>query len=138
MSARDSGFELRFNGGDTLGDAVRASNAALSALELGPGDRDRLAVLIEELLANLIEHAHAPLIVLRGRREDGHVLLVVEDGGAAFDPRSADPGAPIPERGGGAGLALVRAWCERLDYLPGPPVNRFELRYTLSDGTGCD
>lgn len=140
MTTRDSGFELRFGSGHFLAGAVHASLEALDRLGLSEHDRNRLAVLIEELLANLFEHGGAPTVMLRARLQQGHVLLVVEDSGVPFDPRSADLDGPVPERGGGAGLALVRAWCETLDYRVEPSVNRFELRYTLTspDRHGCE
>ena len=35
---------------------------------------------------------------------------MLESGGTPFDPRETQADRPIPDRGGGAGLALVRAW----------------------------
>lgn len=134
MATRDSGFELRFTGVGVLGDALRDSLDALDAMGLPERHRHRLAVLIEELLANQFEHGCCggdALIRLVMRRAADHVVLVLEDGGTPFDPLAADPDAPVPERGGGAGLALVRAWAEALSYQAGPEVNRLELRYSL-------
>ena len=116
-------------------DSLERVHAALDALSLSAVDRARLAIIVEELLANLFEHGRlAPenMVVLRLSRLSGHLLLVLEDAGLAFDPSSADPEAPIPERGGGAGLALIRAWTDSLSYAAGPPLNRLELRYSLA------
>ena len=127
--------DLRFRGADGLKAALSRSLLALAAMRLVPADHSRLAIMIEELLANLFEHGRTEpdsVIVLRLARYPDHVQLVLEDGGPAFHPASADPDAPIPERGGGAGLALVRAWAEHLSYATEPELNRLELRYSLA------
>ncbi len=134
VTKRDSGFELRWTGG-RLGDAVADCVAGLARLDLPERDGRRLAVLIEELLANQYDHGadgDPAILAVRVTRNADHVLLVMEDAGAAFDPRAAAADTPISDRGGGAGLALVRAWADSLAYLPGPPINRLELRYGLS------
>lgn len=135
MNGCDSGAELRFSGGCALGAALAESLSLLDALGLALPDRNRLAILIEELLANQFEHAQldaSATLALRLERHPEHVLLVLEDSGMPFDPRAASADAPIPERGGGAGLALVRAWAESLTYASKSDVNRLELRYSLA------
>lgn len=139
MKRRESGTELRFGAGCTLGDAVTQVLAVLDALGLAARDRNRLAILIEELLANLFEHAQlgsAATLLLRVQRQAEHVLIVLEDSGLPFDPLAAPTDAPVPERGGGAGLALVRAWADSLSYQAGASVNRLELRYSLAASGG--
>jgi anti-sigma regulatory factor (Ser/Thr protein kinase) len=54
--------------------------------------------------------------MLRLERADGRARLAVSDAGAAFDPRAPSFEGPNLERGGGAGLELVRAWAELADY----------------------
>jgi serine/threonine-protein kinase RsbW len=135
MSGGDSVTDLRFRGADGLKAALSRSLLALTAMRLPPADHSRLAIMIEELLANLFEHGRTgpnSVIVLRLVRHPDHVQLVLEDGGPSFDPAAADLEAPIPERGGGAGLALVRAWAEQLSYAAGAELNRLELRYSLT------
>lgn len=135
MSGGDSVTDLRFRGADGLKAAVSRSLLALSAMGLAPSDHSRLAIMIEELLANLFDHGRTgpdSVIVLRLARHPDHVQLVLEDGGTAFDPAGVDPDEPVPDRGGGAGLALVRAWAEQLSYASEPELNRLELRYSLS------
>lgn len=135
MTGRDSVTDLRFRGADGLKAALNRSLSALDAMELAPADHSRLAIMIEELLANLFEHGRTgpdSMIVLRLLRHPDHVQVVLEDGGLAFDPATADSTAPIPERGGGAGLALVRAWAQQLSYSAEPELNRLELRYSLT------
>jgi anti-sigma regulatory factor (Ser/Thr protein kinase) len=76
---------------------------------------DRMAIVAEEWVANVLEHgapAAGSLIVLTFARNEGALRLTATDAGAPFDPRGAGPVEPNAERGGGAGLALIAAWCE--------------------------
>lgn len=79
-----------------------------------PGDvADQLAIVVEELVANVIEHGGAPedgLIRLRLTRGATAVRIELSDPGTPFDLRTAEFHEPNAERGGGAGLALVKAW----------------------------
>lgn len=109
----------------------RAAGMALAAvrdfLGRGPDNPElaaRLAIIVEELVLNIVEHGRPPpddRIDIGLARTGRGVRLTIGDGGAFFDPRNADPpGDPPPDRGGGAGLALVRAWadilsCDRRD-----------------------
>jgi anti-sigma regulatory factor (Ser/Thr protein kinase) len=128
--------EVRLNGDVTLGDALRQSLGAVARLALDGAGRRRLSIIVEELLANLIEHGGwnpASRAMLHLDLANDELRLVLEDNCLAFDPRLADPTKPIPLRGGGAGLALVRAWADHLTYEPGPPVNRLTLSYMLAE-----
>lgn len=92
---------------------------------------DRLAVVVEEWAANVVEHGQAPagsLIVLRLEQDGSRVCLTFTDAGIAFDPRDAEHGGPNPERGGGAGIALIGAWSEIEDYRRRRGRNRLRLR----------
>jgi anti-sigma regulatory factor (Ser/Thr protein kinase) len=74
---------------------------------------DQLAIVVEELVANVVEHGGAPedgLIRLRLARRASAVRIELSDPGTPFDPRAAEFHGPNAERGGGAGLALVKAW----------------------------
>lgn len=91
-----------------------ARSAALS-----PEAGDHLALILEEWLNNVIEHAGAPSngrIIVRLNRVAGRILIVITDGGIAFDPRTVSFQGPNTVRGGGAGLALIQAWCRIADY----------------------
>ena len=91
-----------------------AETAALS-----PDEGDHLALIVEEWLNNVIEHACAPSngrIFMRLRRSPGRIQIVATDGGKAFDPRQVTFQGPNTERGGGAGLVLIQAWCQIADY----------------------
>jgi len=90
---------------------------ALAASRRFAGDgeaADRLALVVEEWVANVIEHGRPPAgsrLVLGFARRDGAVRLTVSDAGAAFDPRGVEDKGRNLARGGGAGVAMIRAWC---------------------------
>lgn len=118
------------------GTAVTVAVAATRhfALDLPTRVADRLAIIIEELVENLVEHAVQPpgaVIRLGIRVEAGRVWLTLVDEAAPFDPRSAKM-MPIPARGGGAGLALVRAWTRIEGYDREAGCNVLKLSMPLS------
>jgi serine/threonine-protein kinase RsbW len=118
------------------GTAVTVAVAATRrfALDLPTRVADRLAIIIEELVENLVEHAVQPpgaVIRLCIRVEAGRVWLTLVDEAAPFDPRSAKM-MPIPARGGGAGLALVRAWTRIEGYDREAGCNVLKLSMPLS------
>lgn len=91
---------------------VAVGSARRFAADLPVRVADRLAIIVEELMENLVEHAVQPpgAVIRLGLWVDaGRVWLTLVDQAAPFDPRHAAV-MPIPARGGGAGLALVRAW----------------------------
>ena len=97
-----------------------------------PGTCARLAVIVEELVVNLVEHAAVDGDAVIGlglaATPDGvHVVLI--DEAKPFDPRTAPHVGAVPnmERGGGAGLAIVRAWSRILTYSRIGGRNRLEL-----------
>lgn len=103
---------------------------------LDPRDEARLCIIIEELIANLLEHGREPAerrISFAIARQDSSVQISIEDDGPPFDPRSAEFDAPIPDRGGGAGLRLVRAWAEVAGYRTAEGRNRLDLTMKLTD-----
>ena len=108
-------------------DAARAFAAAQ-----GLDDPDRLAVVVEEWVANIVEHgrtrADSVVTLTLERTVEGEVRLSFSDAGVAFDPRTAADDGPNLERGGGAGLALIRAWCEIESYSRRRGRNRLVLR----------
>lgn len=86
---------------------------------LAPEAADHLALIFEEWLNNVTEHSGAPSdsrIVLRLQHRPGLIRLTVSDRGRPFDPRSVAFEGPNLARGGGAGLALIQAWCQIADY----------------------
>ena len=86
---------------------------------LSPLAADHLALIVEEWLNNVTEHSGAPAggrIALRLQHRPGLVRLTVTDAGKPFDPRNVSFEGPNLARGGGAGLALIQAWCRITDY----------------------
>jgi len=68
---------------------------------------------------NVVEHGAPPVgsrIMLRLERAGGGARLTASDAGAPFDPRTPLFEEPNIERGGGAGLALIRAWTRVRSY----------------------
>ncbi|HEY0648488.1 ATP-binding protein [Phenylobacterium sp.] len=110
--------------------AAKAARAFAARCELAERHADRLALVLEEWLGNVVEHGGAApgsRIVIRLDRPDARVRLTMSDAGAAFDPRAAAFQGPNLQRGGGVGLELVRAWAEILDYRRRRARNRVVL-----------
>ena len=114
-------------------------SAIVTAREFGEGARlepaaaARLAVVVDELVGNLLRHGrpgcdvHLDMVLTRGQGER-EVLLVLEDDCVPFDPREVAFNGPDEEDGGGVGLALVRAFAEIAGYERRDGVNRLTLR----------
>ena len=118
-------------GPGTVTRALSAARTFAGTAGLGADASDRLAVIVEEWVANIVEHGRpAPhsLVTLRLEIAGQGVRLTFSDAGVAFDPREAADTGPNLERGGGAGLALVAAWTEVEDYRRARGRNRLTLR----------
>ena len=101
---------------------------------LSPLATDHLALIVEEWLNNVIEHSGAPAggrIALRLQHRPGLVRLTVTDAGKPFDPRTVFFEGPNLARGGGAGLALIQAWCRINDYRRARDRNRLVLEMQI-------
>ncbi len=102
---------------------------------LESGHAARLAIIIEELVFNLVDHGNIGedgQIELVLSHEDGVVGIALSDPGIAFDLRESESEEEIPERGGGAGIDLVRAWAEVVNYDTNGGRNRLLLKMWLS------
>jgi serine/threonine-protein kinase RsbW len=110
--------------------------------DLAPRAANRLAVVCEELAANVARHGAAGsggasyvAVALRRRGPGLHVL--VEDDGPPFDPlgRAApDTDAPLDTRqAGGLGVHLVRTLARDLSYARSGPLNRLRFMIDLGD-----
>ncbi len=102
---------------------------------LAPDAAARLAVVVEEWVANVVEHGCARAdarIFLRLRLVDGLVRLSVSDAGQPFDPRAAVFDGPDRGRGGGAGLALIKGLCRIAGYARRAGRNRVVLDLPLA------
>jgi anti-sigma regulatory factor (Ser/Thr protein kinase) len=90
----------------------------------------RLALVVEEWVANVVEHGgpqEGARIVLRLSLGADAVRLSVSDAGRPFDPRGAIFVGPNAERGGGAGLAMIADLCRIKDYARRAGRNRLVL-----------
>ena len=111
-------------------DGAGAARAFGEAQWLTEDECARLCIIVEELIANLYEHGgltETDEVELSLASEPGGIRIVIVDPGAPFDPRSAPTPRDRPERGGGAGIDIVRAWAEFVDYSVIPAGNRLEL-----------
>lgn len=111
--------------------AIRATRAYAGGCALSGEVTDRLCLVVDEWLTNVVEHGAADpasrLMVAIARTPEGFTLTI-SDAGQAFDPRHTPAfESPNPERGGGAGLELVRAWADITDYRYSRGRNRVVL-----------
>ncbi len=138
MPSRESGEvrkRIHVAGPTALGDAIASTRLYALELELNARDLARLCIIVEELISNLCEHGVCESdreITLELFRLPSGLSLVFEDNGAPFDPRTVPAADDMPQRGGGAGLRLVRAWSEIIGYESGDDGNRLELMLALS------
>jgi serine/threonine-protein kinase RsbW len=94
----------------------------------------RLALVVEEWIANVVEHGgvqDGARITLRLRFADAVVRVSISDAGLPFDPRTAVFAMPNPDRGGGAGLALIASVCRIASYARRAGRNRLVLEMPL-------
>ena len=113
-------------------DAVVAARGFAESAGINPDQASQLAIVVEELLTNLYDHGGVTLedaFVLELILIDTELGLTLTDSGKPFDPRFAELEGPVPARGGGAGLKLVRAWASSIDYQIGDGFNRLVLRF---------
>jgi serine/threonine-protein kinase RsbW len=111
--------------------ALVATRRFARAHQLPADAADPLAVIVEEWVANIVEHGHSragALIGFRLERVGPGVRMTFTDAGIAFDLREAEDKGSNPDRGGGAGIALIRAWAEIEAYSRRGGRNRLTLR----------
>ncbi|WP_165694273.1 ATP-binding protein [Teichococcus deserti] len=97
--------------------------------ELSPGVAHRLALVAEELVANVAMHGvGASFVEVALRQAEGALLLDIVDDGPEFDPlaeAAPDTEAGIEEREiGGLGIHFVRKMVRSLDYRRQDGCNR--------------
>jgi anti-sigma regulatory factor (Ser/Thr protein kinase) len=100
----------------------------------------KVRLIVEELVLNLIDHATGSAtncIDLSVHVEPGQIVVLLQDDGNPFDPRSAPPfdkTKPLQERGPrGMGVHLVRSMTEEMTYDRVGSRNR--LRVTVKRGS---
>ncbi len=96
---------------------------AAAAREMGATERQRFAAKLcaEELLANLLRHDKTtPAVALTLTGDVARLTLVIEDGGAPFDPTLGPArealGVLDEARLGGWGIALIRRFADDFTY----------------------
>ena len=90
----------------------------------------RLCIVVEELVANLYDHGgltEADTVELGLARDPAGIRVSISDPGAPFHPWSVLLSAEEPDRGGGAGIAIVRSWAEFISYRTADDGNRLEF-----------
>jgi anti-sigma regulatory factor (Ser/Thr protein kinase) len=138
MGARESKSGLLscgFRGGEAIHAATQAAHAFSANECLAQNDAARLCIVIEELVTNLLDHggvAQDDIIELKLARGADGITIVLIDPGMPFDLRTADrSSAANPDRGGGAGIDMVRAWTTILGYQSLDGQNRLKLLMPL-------
>ncbi|WP_293394844.1 ATP-binding protein [Phenylobacterium sp. RIFCSPHIGHO2_01_FULL_69_31] len=114
-----------------VGRALAATRAFCQQAELGRDAAERLVIVVEEWVANVVEHGAPPpgsRIGLRLVQGSGAIRITMTDAGRPFDPRQEAFKGPNLERGGGAGLELLRAWSRVAAYGSRAGRNRLVLQ----------
>jgi anti-sigma regulatory factor (Ser/Thr protein kinase) len=121
-------------GGSAVSKALTLAADFARRAGLADGDAANLAVVVEEWVANVIEHGgpQAARISVRLRRDQSLVSLSFSDAGRPFDPRTAAFAGPNPQRGGGAGLAMIASLTRMVAYERRSGRNRMRLELPIS------
>jgi len=133
MSPRESYSDRmirQLRGRNVVSQASQAAREFAETQGLSSDESARICVVIEELIANLVEHGgltEEDMVELSLGNEAGGVRIIIADRGKSFDPWSAPPNRERPERGGGVGIEIVRAWAQFVDYAATAEGNRLEL-----------
>lgn len=133
MGLRDSEndrISCRLKGAGAVSQASIAARVFGEAQWLSEDETARLCIVIEELLANLYDHGGVTgedEVRLELESEPDGLRIVIVDPGKPFDPRQPLIRSDSPERGGGAGIDIVRAWAQLVSYEATPEGNRLEL-----------
>ena len=133
MSRRESNsdrVECQLQGSKAVRDALGAARRFGEAQQLSEDELARLCIIIEELIANLYDHGglkEEDKVEMRIGREPDGIRIIIADPGKPFDPRSVAPRRERPERGGGAGIDIIRSWAQFVDYSATQDGNRLEL-----------
>jgi anti-sigma regulatory factor (Ser/Thr protein kinase) len=125
-SSVDDGISLRLRGGPEAAARARRALSKLRA-DVDPPLMETLRLLVTELVANSVRHAHADTVVLKVLVGRTVVLTEVTDEGPGFDP--ADTGSPGTDESGW-GLFLVERLADRWGVTQRDDTTRvwFELR----------
>ena len=123
-------MECQLQGSGAVRSAIEAARSFGVAQQFTDDDLARFCIVIEELIANLYDHGgltEVDRVELILGREPGHIRAIIVDPGTPFDPRTATRKRKRPERGGGAGIDIIRSWAHLVDYETTEEGNRLEL-----------
>lgn len=103
---------------EAMKEVVRDVRAWLEGRGISDGAQYVAEVVLEEMLANAVEHGGMGEISVSALVEEERIELCFEDTGPAFDPGMKEP--RFPEKGGGGqgglGLHHVRTLARSMDY----------------------
>lgn len=137
VSPRESELDSmtrRLRGPDAVVQASNAARAFGNAQWLAEDELARLCIVIEELVANLYDHGgvtERDEVELSLESEPEGIRVIIIDRGVPFDPWDMPQKSDMPDRGGGAGIGIVRAWAQAIDYRTTDQGNRLELLLPL-------
>jgi anti-sigma regulatory factor (Ser/Thr protein kinase) len=123
-------LSCRLQGAQAIAQASDAARTFATSQWLTDEELARLCIIVEELVANLYDHgglAGQDQVELNFAREPDGIRVIIVDPGAPFDPWTAPRIAERPERGGGVGIDIIRAWAQFVDYRATAEGNRLEL-----------
>ena len=133
MSPRESNSDrlsCRLQGANAIEQASDAARAFATSQWLTDEELARLCIIVEELVANLYDHGgltDEDEVELSFASEPAGIGVTIIDPGDPFDPWTAPRNAERPERGGGVGIDIIRAWAQPVDYRVTAEGNRLEL-----------
>jgi serine/threonine-protein kinase RsbW len=128
--SNQDGQLFRLHGPDAVAQSADAARAFGQAQWLADDELARLCVVVEELVANLYDHGgltESDKVELAFAAEPDGVRVSIADPGTPFDPWTSVPRTDRPQRGGGVGIDIVRAWAQLLSYESSDGRNRLEL-----------
>lgn len=140
MSARESipdPFHIAISGPTAIHVATDAARNFAQRAGIGTVEVSRLAIVVEELVTNLYDHGGLEVddvfeIELSTTIADIKIMII--DRGRSFDPGMASLSSPVPARGGGAGLRLLRDWATHMEYRTSAGQNRLSVVLPRSNG----
>ena len=122
------------SGANAVTQASDAARAFGEAQWLSEDETARLCIIIEELVANLYDHGGVSRdeeITLTLASEPEGLIITLTDPGTPFDPRQPRKNADPSDRGGGAGIDIIRSWALITGYEVTDEGNRLELLLPL-------
>lgn len=120
----------RFKGPRAIIDACESAREFGASQWLDEDELARLCILIEEWIANLYDHSGLSPeeeVSLAIECEPTGLRITIDDRGTPFDPRELPAQIERLDRGGGAGIGIMRAWAEFCRYEVTTEGNRLEM-----------